>query len=221
MRRKGITAVLLAVGIMASLTGCGAAKIEYEDAAAAQKALNTAQTVSLKGELNQVNQQTNILADDKVAAYVVESGFWNTKWTISVDGETWFCMKEMDDDDVNDVEGVKPGSTYGFYDSEDNCIGYSQVQYMDDSDDEDDYYLIFMDEEGILKDYFALADGTAVYDWDGNLIATGSGEKKNMFSDKCNFEIKMEKDSKVQIDFTDKFAIYEKLFANLRERYSN
>ena len=168
----------------------------------------------VKGELDEVNQQGDILADDKVAAYVIESGFFDTKWTVSVDGEDWFYVKYVTDEPVNNVDGVNSGSTYGYYDMDDNCLGYAQDRIIETDALERDYYMVFLDAEGNPReDYLAEEKGRYLYDYDGNVIGEGYADMDSFFSDACHVEVQTD----TEMNFMDKFAMYMRLFFEYKQ----
>ena len=89
---------------------------------AAKEALNTARTVHFDGDVKAVNQCTDILADEQVAGYMEKTGFFNTKWTVSIDGNTWFYAKFVTDESINE----KATQTY---DSDGNLIATGTVDF--------------------------------------------------------------------------------------------
>lgn len=217
MKKKKWAGLLLS-GIMAAvLSGCGvASKIEFSDAEAAKEALNTASTIYFSGDLEAVNQTTNILADEKVAGYMEESGFVNTKWTVTVDDQTWFYLKLVNDGPVTeDEEDIVKAGTFGYYDENDNCLGYAQERARK-SEEGSAYYIYYLDADGNPKDYYTDEKGNYTYDSEGNLIATGKAEMESMLSGRyCYVQIDMEEGSDTQIDFMDKMAMYITLYDEL------
>lgn len=187
----------ICIGLLVScivLAGCGrtaSTNRVLTISEAAKEALSTASSVVVKGELDEVNQQGDILADDKVAAYVIESGFFDTKWTVSVDGEDWFYVKYVTDELVNNMDGVNSGSTYGYYDMDDNCLGYAQDRIIETDALERDYYMVFLDAEGNPReDYLAEEKGRYLYDYDGNVIGEGYADMDSFFSDACQWRFR-------------------------------
>lgn len=103
MRINKLAGLLLAgVAAVGLLSGCGEGPETISDAQKAKEALDTASSIYFTGDVEAVNQKTDILADEKVAGHMEESGFFNTKWTITVDGETWFYMKIVTDEPINE-----------------------------------------------------------------------------------------------------------------------
>lgn len=80
MRKKGLRGLFLAGVVAAMFSGCGETSVvTISDAQEAKEALNTASSVCFKGDLEAVNQKTDILADGAIAGRMEESGFINTK----------------------------------------------------------------------------------------------------------------------------------------------
>lgn len=204
MHRK-IVGILLAGCMLIGLTGCGASKIEYDDVDSAKNAMNTASVIEMKFDSEQPNQESDVKADGKVAGFMKESGLLNTKWTVSIDKDTWFYMKFVTDEWINDVEETS-GTVYGFYDEDDNCLGYARKQILDDGVDGREYYFVYLDEEGNPKDYYSDEHAFNLYDYEGNQIGEGDVEIK-MFGSKHNVSVAMSDDTDIQVDFMDKLAM--------------
>ena len=166
---------LLAAGMMPiMLTGCGgASEMEFNSAGEAKEALNTASEIEIFADLYTESRKTDILADGKVAGTLRGN-------TVFVDGEEWFHMDYVTDDPINNREGVVSSTTYGFYDSENNCLGYAQLRYMDTADGERDIYLVYMDAEGTEANYYASYNGVKLYNGEGEVIGTGYAGKSGV-----------------------------------------
>lgn len=137
---KWKAALLLgALGLL--LTGCGSTpQMEYDSAEEAKQALTRAQTIEIYVDLYTPSSKTEILADGKVAAVLKGK-------TVYVDGEEWFHYDYVTDEPVNeDREGVLPGTTYGYYDKDGNCLGYAQEQITTTSRGRG-CYIMFLDTE--------------------------------------------------------------------------
>ena len=207
MKRKGLAGLLLAGIAVGSLFGCGEAPESTSDAQAAQDALDTAAVIYLTGDLEAVNQKTDVLADGKTAGYMEESGFLNAKWTVTTGGETWFYMKFVTDEPINvDSDEYVSGNTFGFYDENDNCVGYAQKRTTR-GDDGHGYYYYFMDAEQNLKDYCMEETGEYFMDWDGNVLAQADSGM-DFSGNTCHIQINMEEGCDTQIDFMDKLVMY-------------
>ena len=217
MRKKFLKSLAVICGIIMLFSGCGVSDIDFSDEDAAKKALNSAFNVYIEGNLANPCQSGNILADGQVAGYMKETGILDIKWTVSIGKNTWFYVKFVTDEPINNVEGVITGTTYGYYDSNDNCLGYAQKRYIETVYGTD-YYMVFLDAEGNPKGYYSDEYGKVMYDYDGNIIAFGSADKNGILTDKCHVEIDMEQSDK-QVDFMDKMIMYIKLFYNLESIY--
>lgn len=218
MKRRIIFSGLLVGSMVVLLSSCTVASdIDFSDSNEAKEAMNAATSILVEGDLDNINQAGDILADNQIAGFLEESGMIDTKWTISVNEDPWFYLKFVTDEDINNKDNAS--TTYGYYDSDDNCLGYAQLQYLENDDDDYSYYLIFMDENGNEKDYYASEDGDILYDSDGNEIGKGVAKQERKDSSKCYVEIDTDKDS--EVDLADKMAMCLKLYKNLDEEYSN
>ena len=220
MKRERRIAVILATLATTVLCGCGGASaIAFSNEEAAKDALNTAGTVHFDGDVKAVNQGTDIQADGQVAGYMEETGFFDTKWTVSIDGNTWFYAKFVTDEPINEnTDTIVSATTYGFYDADDTCIGYAQEQAVKGGSG--GYYICYMDADGNPKDYYSNEKATQTYDSEGNLIATGTVDFNGFFeSQHCYVEITAEEGSTMQMDFMDKMAMYLYLFSDFNSEH--
>lgn len=208
-------AALLLTGAVLMLTACGEAPETITDAQVARDTLNTAASIYLTGDLDDVNQKTDILADEKVAGRMEESGFLNTKWTVTAGSETWFYMKIVTDEPINeDTDEYVSAATFGFYDENDNCLGYAQQRAIRD-DDSHGYYYYFMDAAENLKDYCMEETGEYFMDMDGNVLAEADSAM-DFGGNSCHVQINMVEGSDAQIDFMDKLVMYYEQFDELK-----
>lgn len=215
-RRKLVSAAMILCILAAMLSGCGKSDREsYASAEEAKQAMNQCRTFVVEGDLEDVNQEGDILADGKRAGRLKETGILNTKWTVSVDGKTWFWIKFVTDEPINNIDGVIAGTTYGYYDENNRCLGYAQERLFENENLEREYYLVFMDADGNLKDYLAEERGEELYDYEGNQIGSGKAELKGYIGEKCYFEIDTE--TGVSVDAVDKMAMYLQLFSKFNE----
>ena len=216
MKRKiQFGAAFISAVLLLAVTGCGSSKEELPPTEEGQEALQNASVLTMKGDLDDIVADSDIWADGQVAGHIQERGFWNSKYTISTgDGEAWFYLRYVTDEPINDVEGVISGNTYGYYDMNDNCLGYAQEQILETDTLERDWYTVFMDADGNPKDYLADKDMMRIFDYDGNVIATGSFSFGGFFHyDEYTIEVKEEEGSERKIDFEDKMCAF------LRIRY--
>ena len=215
-RRKRVSVTIMWCILAAVLFGCGKSDREsYASAEEAKQAMNQCRTFVIEGDLEDVNQEGDILADGKTAGRLKETGILNTKWTVSVDGKTWFWMKFVTDEPINNIDGVISGTTYGYYDENNQCLGYAQKRLFENENLEREYYLIFLDADGNPKAYLAEEHGKELYDYDGNQIGSGKADLKGYIGEKCYTEI--DTDPGVSVDAMDKMAMYLQLFSKLDE----
>ena len=146
--RKAVYIAVMWCILASVLLGCRKSNVEsYASAEEAKQAMSQCRTFLVEGDLDEVNQEGNILADGKIAGRLKETGILNTKWTVSVDGKTWFWMKFVTDEPINNIDGVIAGTTYGYYDENNQCLGYAQKRLFENENLEREYYLVFMDEK--------------------------------------------------------------------------
>lgn len=215
-RRKLVSAAMILCILAAMLSGCGKSDVEsYASAEEAKQAMDQCRTFVVDGDLEDVNQEGDILADGKRAGRLKETGILNTKWTVSVDGKTWFWMKFVTDEPINNIDGVIAGTTYGYYDENNQCLGYAQKRLFENENLEREYYLVFLDADGNPKDYLAEEHGEELYDYEGNQIGSGKADRKGYIGEKCYFEI--DTDPGVSVDAVDKMAMYLQLFSKFNE----
>ena len=86
-----------------------------------------------------------------IAGSIKETGFWNTKYTVTAGGEDWFYLGDPKDNFIYNLEGVNSGTTYAYYDMDDNCLGYAQTRIMETDGLEHDWYIVFLDADGNIS----------------------------------------------------------------------
>ncbi len=221
MGKKRLVELFLAGVVSLMLIGCSdTSRVVISDAQAAKEALNTASSVYFNGNLDDVNQKTDILADEAVAGRMEESGFFNTKWTVTVGGETWFYLKIVTDEPINEnTDEYVSAATYGYYDKNDNCLGYAQQRAIR-GDDSHAYYFYFMDADKNLRDYRMEETGEYIIDMDGNMIARADSGM-DLVGAGCHIQVDMEEGCDMQVDFMDKMAMYIQQYDELYFWYSD
>ena len=210
-KRKWSIGVLLLLAVFL-LTGCGSdtPEMEFDSADEAKEALNTASTIELYTDLYSKRRETKILADGKAAGYVK----WNT---VYVDDQEWFSV-----DYTNDVKGEKSATGYGYYDAEGNCLGYAQERYLDLENGDRDPFLVFLDTDGTMLDYFSSKNAHELYDGDGNVIGTGRLNRDGVSLLEINYTniyrtvFKIDRTESTYIDFMDLMAMNEVLQSDMR-----
>lgn len=220
--KKTLAGVLVACG-MVMLTGCAVAKsLDFDSEEAAQNALDTASVVRFDGDdIKEVNQTGNIYADGKVAGFLQEEGFLNSQIIISMNDNTWMYQKIVEDEPSSEeLPGEAMGSAYGMFDANDNAVAYVQERLMETDVFPRAFYLVFLDVDGNPTGYLADEEGKNVYDFDGNLVCTGSAQMNGVLGTDYNIEITMEPGTDAQIDFAYKLGLYAKLYYDLRSWYS-
>lgn len=216
MKKKG-TGLLCAICVgMLMLTGCGGASpMEFDSREEAMEALGSAHSVTVEGNVANTLQTGDILADGKAAAYLKEEGFLDTTWTVSVDGSAWFYLRYVADEPVNNLEGENTGTTYGYYDGGGSCLGYAQKRLVETEILPRNYYFVFLNADGTVKDYIADEYGRYLYDYEGNEIGSAEGFMDSFLGNACHVEINTD----APVDFMDKMALYILQFQELNDRY--
>ena len=217
MNKKRYVQALAGAMSLLLLGGCGTVTSVDPSENAAVKALESASVVTFGGDLSEAYQYGKIFAGDQDCARLTEEGLLDTKWNIMIDGDLWFYAKIVTDQPINeDFDDVVTGSTYGYYDASETCLGYTQLRCMTLPDGERNFCLTFLTPEGEYKDYYAAEDGSWAADWDNNVIAHGTAERI-FLGDSCEVKIEMEEGCDVQMDFMDKLGMYMWLFKDLRD----
>ena len=139
--KKGI-ALIAALVLSVLLLGCEEA-VTYATADDAKAALNGQGVITIDGDFSEPNQASDIRVNNGFAGFMRETGLINGKWTISANYEEWFYAKYVTGEPVNHQEGVNSGSTLGFYDIDDNCLGYAQERV--DPNWDNAYIVYFLD----------------------------------------------------------------------------
>ena len=139
--KKGI-ALIAALVLSVLLLGCEEA-VTYATADDAKAALNGQGVITIDGDFSEPNQASDIRVNNGFAGFMRETGLINGKWTISANYEEWFYVQYVTDEPVNHQEGVNSGSTLGFYDMDDNCLGYAQERV--DPNWDNAYIVYFLD----------------------------------------------------------------------------
>lgn len=159
--------LLLALLLALSFSGC------YDDTpkpSADVTPLEGAKEVTFHGDLDSVEQNGNIDINGVATGHLSEWGLLNTRWYVSVDSKDCFYVKIVTDEPINNQPGITSGNTYGFYDMENNCLGYAQQQVWDDGCLGRAWYLMFLDADGSRKNYYADEQGETIYNTDGEVI---------------------------------------------------
>ena len=209
-RTWGIGILLLLVIFL--LTGCGndTPEMEFASADEAKEALNTASTIELYTDLYSKRRKTKILADGKVAGYVK----WNT---VYIDDQEWFSVEY-----TNDANGEKSATGYGYYDADGDCLGYAQERYLELENGDSDPFLVFLDTDGTMLDYFSSKNAHELYDGDSNVIGTGILNRDGVSLLNINYTniyrtvFKIDRTEAAYIDFMDLMAMNEVLQSNMR-----
>ncbi len=194
---------VMVIGIL-TMAGCRENTAATLSGDEAKEALSHADKLYFTGDLDDVNNFSDILADGQVAGYVEESGIFDPRTYIYLDGEKAFYIKYVTDKPINQVDAVT-STTYGYYDMQDQCLGYAQLRLLEDNE----YYFVFLDAEGKRKDYYADEDTKIIYNADKEQIGTVTAEIESYFAKLFHIEIDTT-GSDTEVAFMDKMVLYSR-----------
>lgn len=220
MRRKTLMRILFLLMFTAILlTGCKAPEMEFDTADEAKEALDTASVIEIYSDLDSSRRKTKILADGKVAGYLQGN-------TVYIDGEEWFHIDYAKEESVYQIPDVSSSTTYGYYDAENQCLGYAQKRYLDTKDGGRDEFLIFLDVDGTLLDYCSTDDGEVLFDGEGNAVGTGNAGKegvsllKKFYTNIYRTVFETDPQANMTVEFMDRMAMYKCLQEDIRWIYN-
>ena len=122
---------------------------------------------------------------------------------IYVDGEKWFHYDYVTDEPINeDREGVLPGTTYGCYDKDGNCLGYAQEQVTTTFRGRG-CYIMFLDTEWNPLPYYSSEDGDKLYNENGKLVGRGDAGSGKLMELVDKGEQKKQKAAKMEAGKTE------------------
>ena len=208
-RYKKNLALLLAAVTAVLSAGCEIEEVPRAAVEEERQVLEEASSLAYTGDLEDITLTSDLTADGVIAGSIKETGFWNTKYTVTAGGEDWFYLGDQKDNFIYNLEGVNSGTTYAYYDMDDNCLGYAQTRIMETDGLEHDWYIVFLDADGNIRaDYLTDERCHYVMDFDGNVLGTCSATGET-FSDK--YEVKVQMNEGEQMDLMDKVAICRQL----------
>lgn len=203
--KKGI-ALIAALILSILLLGCEEAET-YATADDAKAALNGQGVITIDGDFSETNQASDIRVNNGFAGFMRETGIINGKWTISANYEEWFYAKYVTGEPVNNQEGVNSGSTLGFYDMDDNCLGYAQERV--DPNWDNAYIVYFLDPDFTPTGLYASEDCKTLWD-DSETVLAEADIDWSYSSDLCTITITPTGGKDVPI--FAKIAMYVKLY---------
>lgn len=198
--------LIVALALTVFLMGCEEAET-FDTADDAKAALNGQGVITIGGNFSEANQGSDIRVDGTFAGFLRESGLINTKWTISANYKDWFYAKYVTNEPVNNQEGVNSGSTIGFYDENDVCLGYAQEQVIGD----DGYIVVFLNPDFSQTGLFASEDCRMLWDDTETVVAKGDVDW-SYSSDFCTITIAPT--GIRDVPFYAKFAMYATLYSD-------
>ena len=191
-RYKRNLALLLAAVTAVLSAGCEIEEVPRAAVEEERQVLEEASSLAYTGDLEDITLTSDLTADGVIAGSIKETGFWNTKYTVTAGGEDWFYLGDPKDNFIYNLKGVNSGTTYAYYDGL-----------------EHDWYIVFLDADGNIRaDYLTDERCHYVMDFDGNVLGTCSATGET-FSDK--YEVKVQMNEGEQMDLMDKVAICRQL----------
>ena len=115
---------------------------------------------------------------------------------------------------------------YGYYDAENQCLGYAQKRYLDTKDGGRDDFLVFLDVDGTLLDYCSTDDGEVLFDGDGNAVGTGDAGKEGvgilekLYTNIYRTVFETDPQANMTVEFMDRMAMYKCLQEDIRWIYA-
>lgn len=209
--KKRLLCFALAAAAALVLAACGTDKLSGDEA---WSALENADTIYLTGDLDDVNTFSDILADEKVVGRVQEKGMINNSLVVSVDGEEAFCCKYVTSGEIMEANDGRVGTTYGYFDMDDNCLGYMQLRFGDGM-----AWYAFLDADGNEKGYYMDEDLTTFLNAGGNPIGSVEKEVDSMLTKAFHVTLKTYA-TQEKVDYIDKFAVYWSAVNWLNTEYS-
>ena len=180
------------------LVSCGQ-KYPKLSGEAAWTALENAHSLYIKGDIDHVNVVSDLRADDHIVGKVKESGIIDNRMYVVIDGEKQFYYKYETSGEIMNRDDI--GTTYGYYDMSDNCLGYMQLRFVNGA-----AIFFFLNPDETPKRYYMDENITTFYNENGVPIATAERVLDNIFTHKFHIEI-ISLDSGIKIDYIDKLAV--------------
>ncbi len=205
---KKAACLMLIAALSLSLAACGGDKLSGDEAWAA---LESANTLYLTGDLDDVNTFSDIVADESVVGKVQEKGLINNTMVVTVDGTEQFYYKFVTSGEI--MEG-KVGTTYGCFDMDDNCLGYMQLRFGGGTS-----RYAFLNADGSEKGYYLDEELTTFMNAGGEPIGSVEAELDSTISKSFHVEIKTFA-TQEKIDYIDKLAVYWSAVNWLNSEYS-
>ena len=113
-RYKRNLAVLLAAVTAVLSAGCEIEEIPKAAVEDERQVLEEASSLAFTGDLDDITLTSDLTADGVIAGSIKETGFWNTKYTVTAGGEDWFYLGDPKDKFIYNLEGVNSGNTYAY-----------------------------------------------------------------------------------------------------------
>jgi hypothetical protein len=178
----------------------------------AYETMETAQQILIKGDLDDWTQKPSIWVDNHYLGNLVEKGIINWQIKLLAGKEEMFHI-QFDDTDLD--EGIT-ANTYGYFDSDDQVIGYAEETLEPFEDGTKDYVYLFYNQYKNKKTYYYYEkDGWNIYNSNGNLIVQGNYDYKVFTSE---YEITITSYNK-SVDLKDKMLIYVRVASYLQDYY--
>ena len=110
-RYKRNLAVLLTAVTAVLSAGCEIEEVPRAAVEEERQVLEEASSLAYTGDLEDITLTSDLTADGVIAGSIKETGFWNTKYTVTAGGEDWFYLGDPKDNFIYNLEGVNSGTT--------------------------------------------------------------------------------------------------------------
>ena len=105
-RYKRNLALLLAAVTAVLSAGCEIEEVPRAAVEEERQVLEEASSLAYTGDLEDITLTSDLTADGVIAGSIKETGFWNTKYTVTAGGEDWFYLGDPKDNFIYNLEGV-------------------------------------------------------------------------------------------------------------------
>ena len=221
--KKGILLVFLLLFIV-TFSGCGNKTVLTGKTA--EKALQEAKTLNFSGNLDDTGSISDIEADGRIVGRVEEHGsLYDTHLRVIIGGKDKFFLRYVTGEPVNNQKKNVSGTTYGYYNTKNECVGYAQERWIKGKG----YQLVFLDKKGksrgcyaVMKDYYDEKDrATEICVKKDKQIGTSVCRLDNYLKRTFDVRIKKNKNKENNLEYLDMIAVYWKENYNLHMKYYN
>ena len=107
-RYKRNLAVLLTAVTAILSAGCEIEEVPRAAVEEERQVLEEASSLAYTGDLEDITLTSDLMADGVIAGSIKETGFWNTKYTVTAGGEDWFYLGDPKDNFIYNLKASIP-----------------------------------------------------------------------------------------------------------------